>query len=93
MDLQLSSYHQTLKDTWVKEVDHQLIGRKTTVCVLTMDNGFEVVGTSACVDPENYDPLIGYHYALEDALKNLDGYVGVLLQQARHDDNFFKEEN
>lgn len=35
------------------------LGAKTTVVHLTLPNGFEIVESSACVDPANYDHDIG----------------------------------
>lgn len=60
----------------LKENDAKL-GEKTTVVVLTLKNGFEVVGTSACVDPTNYDHEIGKKYARQravDKIWELEGY-------------------
>lgn len=47
------------------------MGIKTTICVLTMANGFEVVGTSACVDPNNFNYETGKKYAYENAFDKL----------------------
>lgn len=55
----------------------------TTVCQVVLPNGFSVaMGTSACVDPANFDEEVGREYAKEDALAKastklweLEGYV------------------
>ncbi len=57
------------------------IGVKTTVCCLTLQNGFEVVGTSAFVDPTDYDLEVGKEWAKKAALSKLDEYDGFLRQQ------------
>jgi len=52
-------------------------GEKTCVVVAKLRNGFEIVGTSACVDPANYDEEEGKRIALqqiEDKLWELEGY-------------------
>lgn len=41
---------------------------RTTICQLTLANGFSVTGESACVSVENFDPLLGNRYAKEKAL-------------------------
>jgi hypothetical protein len=64
----------------VKE-EYVRIGVKTTVCCLTLRNGFEITGTSACVDPDDYDLEAGKGWAKKAALSKLDEYVGVLRQQ------------
>lgn len=60
-----------------KEQDFK-IGEKTTVVLLTLRNGFEVVGTSACVDAAGYDHELGKKYARERAISKvweLEAYV------------------
>lgn len=53
------------------------LGIKTTVCLMTLKNGFEIIGTSACVNPKDYNIEIGKKYAREkamDKLWELEGY-------------------
>jgi hypothetical protein len=57
------------------------IGEKTTVCVFTLENGFEVVGSSACVDPNDYDFDIGMKYARENAYQKVWELEAYLLQE------------
>lgn len=56
------------------------LGRKTTAVVLTLKNGFEVVGTSACVDPANYDSTVGAVYARKRAIDKVWELEGYKLQ-------------
>lgn len=42
-----------------------------TICVLTLDNGWFLVGKSAPVDPDNYDADHGRELAYDDALRGL----------------------
>lgn len=59
-----------------KEIKHAVFG-KMCILVIQLGNGFTLVGESACVDPENYDPDIGYQIAKEkiiDKLWELEGY-------------------
>lgn len=49
-----------------------------TICVLKLRNGHKIVGTSACVDPRNFDAGIGRTYARKDAVRQvwpLEGYA------------------
>jgi hypothetical protein len=49
-----------------------------TICIMTMSNGFTLVGKSAPASPENFDPEKGRRFAYEDAIKQLwplEGYV------------------
>lgn len=54
---------------------------KTTVCILTLQNGFEVVGSSGCVDPANFVQAIGEKIAYERALDQVWAFEGYLLQE------------
>lgn len=63
----------------VKQEDFKL-GVKTTVVLLTLANGFEVVGKSGCVDPKNYNHEIGVKVARERAIDQLWFLEGYTLQ-------------
>jgi molybdopterin/thiamine biosynthesis adenylyltransferase len=76
----LSKYQTNLMEKWVKQINFYRVGAKTTVAVLTLSNGFEVVGTSACVNPENFDKELGDKYSLIDALDKLDEFNGFYEQ-------------
>ena len=58
-----------------------LSGTTTTVCVLTLVNGFVVTGTSACVDPKNFNQAEGEKYAFEKATDEVWKLEGYLLKQ------------
>jgi len=54
------------------------MGAKTTVVVLILPNGFEVVESSGCVDPANYDHDLGVATCMKrirDKLWMLEGYL------------------
>lgn len=44
---------------------------RTTLCVLTLDNSFIVVGKSTPVDPRNFDEAKGRRFAYEDAVRQM----------------------
>lgn len=49
-----------------------------TMCVITMENGFHVVGESAPASRDNYDPELGRKFAYENAIRQLwklEGYA------------------
>ena len=53
-------------------------GTTTTIALLTLKNGFTVVGESACASPENFDQELGNKIAFENARNKiwaLEGYV------------------
>lgn len=51
-----------------------------TICVLTLRNGFTVLGKSACVSPENFDAEIGRSVAREDAFDQIWPLMGYALK-------------
>lgn len=69
-----------LKEEYVK------MGKKMTVCLLTLDNGHEVVGTSGCVDHKNYDFEIGKKFARQKAVDQLWPLFGYAMQVKMHKD-------
>jgi hypothetical protein len=52
-----------------------------TVCCLTLQNGFAVVGESACASPENFDTEIGQKLAYGNARDKIWPLEGYLLKQ------------
>ena len=70
---------------------------RTTICTITMVNGFTVNGFSACVDAKNFDAALGRKYSYENAFEALWPLEGHLLAErlhrsARGDTNEFVEE-
>lgn len=53
-----------------------------TICVLTMQNGFTVVGKSACAHPANFNKELGEKIAYDDAFKQIWALEGYLLREA-----------
>ena len=51
-----------------------------TLCILALQNGFTVVGQSACVSRENYDEEIGQRIAYEDAKRQVWPLMGYALR-------------
>lgn len=54
-----------------------------TVCLITMDNGFTVIGKSAPASEENFCPEKGREFAHEDAIRQLWPLEGYLLRSQR----------
>lgn len=57
---------------------HVFEGTTTTVCLLTLKNGYTVLGESACASPENFDEELGRKIALQNAkdkIWQLEGYL------------------
>ena len=68
----------------VKRADYWRLGETTTtVCQLTLQNGFTVIGTSACIDPLEFNKTVGEKVAWDNALEKVWELEGYLLQQKR----------
>lgn len=52
---------------------------RTTVCQLTLDNGFTVEGTSACVSQDNFDLQLGRSIARQNAVEKVWQLLGFRL--------------
>lgn len=85
------AYYQILDPTKISEGDvlgfmkqgcSLRLGEKTTVVLDTTITGFDTIGTSACVNPNNYDHAIGEGIARRDIKDKIWGHLGFVLQWA-----------
>ena len=53
----------------------------STLAVVTLLNGFTVIGHSACADPKNFNASLGEKFATEDAVRQIWPLEGYLLKQ------------
>lgn len=56
---------------------------RTTICMITMENGFTIRGESSCVDATRYNQALGEKYAYENAVDKIWSLEGYLLTQRR----------
>lgn len=75
-------------DAVIKSEEFQVFG-VLTVCRLTLQNGFTVVGESACVSPENFNAEVGQRVSRDDAKRKIWPLLGyqlreVLYQSSKH---------
>jgi hypothetical protein len=66
-----SAYYHVVPDTTL------------TICVLTLNNGYTVMGSSACVDPASFNKAVGEQIAYDNALNEIWALEGYLLKQKR----------
>lgn len=57
----------------------------TTICNITLQNGFSVRGESACVDPGQFNLALGEKIAFDNAIDKIWLLEGYLLKQRRHE--------
>lgn len=70
----------------ISKEDFFFIGKRTTVCLLTLKNGFEIVASSACIDPKNFNEETGKAISRELALQKLFEYAVVKIAMEKKND-------
>lgn len=76
------SISQQMVDDFIKKVEVQTIGEKTTLVHVTLANGFAITESTSCVDPENYSEEIGAEICMERIKNKVWELLGFLLQTA-----------
>jgi hypothetical protein len=56
-------------------------GDKTTIVKAQLPNGFIIVESSSCVDPENFDEVIGYDICMDRIVNKVWELEGYALQK------------
>ena len=69
----------------VDALGHDPLGL-VTFCVLVLENGFTVIGTSACASPARFDAELGRKYARENAVEQVWKLEGYRLRQKLHEE-------
>lgn len=69
----------------VKAVRYTLLDDgRTTICQLTLENGYTVLGQSSCVDIANFDLDKGQNFSFDDAVRQIWPLEGYLLAEMMH---------
>ena len=76
------SVSQKMVDEFITKTEVTTMGEKTTVVRAGLRNGFEIVESSSCVSPENYDEELGAEICLEKIRDKVWFLLGFLLQTA-----------
>lgn len=74
------SISQKMVDDFIVAKEVSTLGDKVTVVRATLRNGFELVESSACVSPENYDEKLGAEICMEKIKDKVWFLLGFLLQ-------------
>jgi hypothetical protein len=72
---------QMIDDAILEEQYYVFPGTTLTVCCLTLQNGYNVVGESAALSPENFDENIGKQVAFAKARDKIWALEGYLLKE------------
>lgn len=73
---------EEMVDKFIHSHDTMTLGNKTTVVRATLQNGYEVIESSGCVDAENYDISVGEAACMKRVKTKVWDYLGFLLQTA-----------
>ena len=72
-------------DGTIRKIYYHVVPETTlTLCVLTLQNGFTVVGQSAAASKENFDEEIGKEIAFKQARDQIWMLEGYLLRERLH---------
>lgn len=82
-----------ISETILAEQFYVFPGTVMTVCCLTLQNGFNVVGTSAPASPDNFNEEIGQTIARNKAVEQIWQLEGYLLKHTLSERQQFKENN
>lgn len=77
-----------LIDEKIKDVKYHVFSlTQTTVCLIVLQNGFSVLGHSACASPENFDKEIGEKISYDNARSKIWELEGYLLKEKLYIDS------
>ena len=69
----------------IKKVTFTILpNNRTTVCQITLDNGFTLEGSTACVSDEKFDKELGEQYSYKRAFEKVWGALGMRLADRLH---------
>lgn len=83
MDGDGTSITEAMVEGFIDHTETTQLGAKTTVVHATLRNGFEIVESSSCVDPANYDHTLGTEICTNRIHTKVWELLGFLLQTAR----------
>ncbi len=67
-------------DAAIRKAEYVLLpDMRTTICLLTLDNGFTIRGEASCVDVANYNEATGQQIALQNARDKVWQFLGFRL--------------
>lgn len=76
----------------IRRTHYSKLGVKTSVCTITLDNGFEVIGTSSCINPADYDAKMGAESSYENAFEKLWELFGFVQHEIEYMNQAVKNE-
>lgn len=87
---------ERLEEVIVSEQYHVFPNTTFTACLLTLQNGYTVLGESACASPQNFNAELGRKIARDNAKNKIWQLEGYLLRQElweKYLESEFRSEN
>ncbi len=75
---------ERLEEVIISEQYHVFPNSTFTACLLTLENGYTVLGESACASPENFNAELGRKIARDNAKNKIWALEGYLLRDSLH---------
>ena len=76
---------ERLEEVIVSEQFYVFPGTTFTACLLSLENGYTVLGESACASSENFNVELGRKIARSNAVNKIWQLEGYLLKQKLHE--------
>ena len=73
---------EVLESKIIGEAYHQFTGTTVTICCLTLENGYNAIGQSACIDQSMFNGETGQGIARADAFNKLWQLYGFNAKEA-----------
>lgn len=75
----------------IKKTEYLVLpDRRTTLCMITLENGYTLRGESSCVSIDNFNTALGEKYAYENAVEKIRPLEGYLLTEKLYNNSLIQ---
>ena len=75
----------------IKKTEYLVLpDRRTTLCMITLENGYTLRGESSCVSIDNFNTALGEKYAYENAVEKIWPLEGYLLTEKLYNNSLIQ---
>ena len=84
--LGLTAPRLTLKQVLatITDTEYHVLQGTITICILTLRNGYRLIGKSVCVSAENFNAGLGQDIARSEAVNQIWQLEGYMLKERLH---------
>lgn len=91
--MSLTSTRRDYLKQYITKTEYVQMGDRTTVCMIQAYNGYEIIGTSTCVDEKDFNKSTGELYAYQRAMENFSERFAFTERDRKHIQDTDKIEN